>query len=231
METATAQARLIGLGILHEGLDKLEGIFDIPTLKQRARDVESARERMYLVQDSVKAAINDLGPWLANSKKRLGQLNKDINVLLEDDDPSNDTDAVILQDQYNALKAEYEKRDARLAEKQNELLQNDEAAKFLTNLLAKVKAKIEELSEAKEDTKVKEQAADAMEGAKTVVDVTAGFDTLGKRILDKNRVANQRFQRVTGSFIDATGKDEGIAQARADIAQRKALIAAKKNAA
>lgn len=224
MDTTAQKARLISLGIFHEGLDGLMEIFDLPVLKQRVRDVDRARERMYNVQDVVSVALDDLKAYLMDARKREKELNTDITSLIGDDDDNNDKDAELLQVQLDALVDEIAKREDRQKMKKAEFDQNAGAIQYLTSLFEQGSARIRELEEAKSETAHLHQTADAIEGVKEVISDSQGFGSMGSKIMEKNRVAQKRYERVTGSISSAMDNDEKVASARAKIAARKAAL-------
>ncbi len=226
MDTSAQKARLISLGLFHEGMDALMEIFDIAVLKQRVRDVYRARERMYTVQDTVALAVADLKKYLKSARPQAKALDQDVRALLGDDDDNNDKDAEVLRAQFNALDKEVKKREDKLALKQAESADNEECIKFLTVLYEQGVTRVKELEEAKADTKATDASAEAMASAREVVGKSQGLEDYGGKILEQNRLAHQRHKRVMGSISDAMSNTEAMAQARADVARIKAEIKA-----
>ncbi len=222
MDTVIAKTRLIGLGVINDAFDwAIDSIFDLTVLRQKGRDLDKVIKRVNLIQDGVNARVNDLNKWLKSARRHAKELDRDITTILKDGDESNDSDAVLLQAELTPLLEEIEKRDGKLQEAIKSRDENQEMLDFLALRLKQVTDKVRELTETKQETKTLEEAATAVESTEDVLKETDGFQNIGARILEKNGRARQRYERVTASVQELSGKDSTLAAARAKIAARK----------
>ena len=221
------------LASAHRLVDLVIDLDSVEAVKQHVRDLEGAIGDL---EDS--AAISGghrrtVGRDVETLGVRVEELDGNIDTLLRDSDDSNDHLALPLQARFDAMTAELET-------KRKELAVAEQTYGVISGAVSKLRAKhqqmvgqIRRLRAMESAAKAKEQAAEAMREAGEVAGGVAAIsvDDVAKRIQARADVAEERLQRAMGDFTSTVDEDVALATASANMAERKARIAAQRKEA
>lgn len=219
--------RIIFLSNVNALLDKVIDLNSTEAVKQYIRDLEEAITEL---NESLAEARGDLATdsrKLASDMAKATELDASIDVLLGDNDPSNDGSAATLQQRLNTLKRTIE------TDQQN-VVADQKDIEGLSHVLEALKSKHESMMEVlgriesnERSAAADNRAADALNAANAALG-TAGavsVDNVVARTEHSADVAAARMGAALGEFEDTADQDVERAQALADIAARKARLA------
>ncbi|MBU0597993.1 PspA/IM30 family protein [Patescibacteria group bacterium] len=218
--------RNITLGNIHTLLDAVTDWNAIGSVKQRVRDMGEAQKNISVESAVAKSAVKEKTRGIANLKVQIQTVDDSINLVLEDNDPSNDHMAEPLEAKMIALEAELKNEEAEL--EQGKLLaeQLAKAAERVSAEYQKALKRMNELIMLDKSAKAQEKAASAMEA---VADVASGaaeasVDNVANRIKDRSTRARARMDLAIGSMTDQLDVDMVALQAKDRIAKRRAAM-------
>jgi len=231
MQSILQKLRVITLSNIHTLLDGIKGLNSIGEYEQYIRDLGTARDQIDDQAAASRGRKQFLEQQIATAKARCEAADEQINILLGDDDPSNDHLATPLQLQFDAAKQMIAGAEAELVNIQNVVSQYDQAVQRLDVRLMEANGKLETLRSMDQATKAKEKAAKALEG----IDFGSAPDTAGveSKMMERASVADNALNRSLNNITSAIGgATSAEASATAAISKRRAAIeAAKKNTA
>lgn len=222
-----AKLRVITLGNLHTFLDSINGLNSIGEYEQYIRDTEAARNQLDDQAAASRGRKQFLEQQIATAEARCEAADQQIDILLGDDDPSNDHLATPLQIQYDAAMQQIATAKTELTSIQATVSQYDQAVQRLDVRLTEAKAKIETLRSMEHATKAKEKAVKALDG----IDFGSAPDTTGveSKMMERASVADNALNRSLNQVTAAIGgTTTAEAAAAAGIAARRAKLAAAK---
>lgn len=227
-----SKARTLVMGNLHALLDKAIDLNSVEAVKQHIRDLEEALEDLQDSAATAAGAVRTAQRETQALEAQMRELDRCIEILLSDDDATNDNQALPLQARLDGLTD-------RLTAKRSEFVAAQTAAAQLGDAAAQLRAKhasmveqVNTLEAMERGAKAKEQAADAIRAAGRVAGngTDASVDNIRERIQRRSDVSDEKFARAMGDLGAATGKDVALATAAARLAERKAALAAKRAA-
>jgi phage shock protein A len=195
--------------------------------EQRIRDLKAALGDLRAARDESVGATTGLDRSITAKQTKFALTQGDIDLLLGDDDPSNDEAALKLQLKLGTLQSDIEQ-----LQEQKSLSETTTAE--LADAVSKLEAKHDEMASGLRQltltaaaTSAKNRAADAAEKA---IDATAdagNIDSIRAHIESENDTANARFDRVIGGMKEEASPEAQVALARAQQAleQRRREIA------
>lgn len=227
------KARTLLLGNLHSLLDAVIDLNSIAAVKQHIRDLESARDGISAQAAIATGRCNSIKAEIANMQLEIDEASANIDLLLGDDDPSNDANAVGIQIQADGLNTRMEalKSDLTIAE---------EMATNMRDALTKIRqrhgemlSQVKTLEQQEASAAASEQAAGAIEqaGKLSNFDNSASIDNVAQRIRDRKATADARLEQAFGGMSGGTEDSVALAKAKKAIEARKAELSASKAAA
>lgn len=217
------KARIVFLANAHKLLDAMIDLDSAAAVKQYARDLEASLRDIEDAAAEGKGYVRSLTREIAEIRARSEELNRTIDLILSDNDPSNDHVATAKQVELDGV-------DNLFALKNEELQGATKTAERLREAVSALRAKhenmvqrIQQLEAMQRDTRAQEEAASAMKMASDIVAAgeTVSVDNIVDRMRRKADVASVKFENAMGAFNQTTGRDAAIAVAQAKIAERR----------
>ncbi len=228
MASLFQKARIAVLSNAHSLIDKVIDLNSVEAVKQYVRDLEESlndlRESAAVAAGNVTTVKRDVDALSA----RRDELDRNIDFILTDADTTNDHLAEAMQVRLNAI-------DAELVSKREELTAAEQTASALADAASKLGAKhadmvsqLRQLKSLEQATKAKAKAADAMQSAGAAMShgADASVDDVTARLHAEGDVQDARLGQALEGFEDGVDHDVALAQASADLAARKARLAA-----
>lgn len=213
-----SKVRVAVLGNLHELLDNVADT--TVAYKQRIRDLEEALAELRSAGDEAQGTVNGYQRRHTELVGQKAAIQADIDLLLGDDDPSNDGSALQLQMKVGDIGdelLEYADLIQSVTADRQELLS---AIEKLEGKHAEMTSNLRRLSLREAGTRAKNRASGAAEAAQAASDAagSASIDSIADRIGHDNDVAKARFDRVIGGLKDSSSPEEAVRLARANAA-------------
>ncbi|MDR1795295.1 MAG: hypothetical protein LBR25_07875 [Erysipelotrichaceae bacterium] len=212
------------LGKLHALVDK---VYNTPeTYAQAIRKLEGVLADLYAARDEEVGRKNGITKEVSTLKAAIAKNSANRDLLLSDDDESNDSVALSFQLKIDAD----ETRLAEMVEMEAEAIKN---VTELSTALDKGEQKraemvhnLKKLQMTAKTAEAKSKAAGAIEDALKVFDSNSSIDSISGKIEEKARTADAKFERVVGSMHDANSPEEiaALAEAKAKLEARKAEL-------
>ncbi len=227
MQSILAKLRVISLSNIHTLLDYVKGLNTIGEFEQYVRDLRTARDQLDDQAAASRGRKKFLEQQIATNMARAEVADTNIDLLLGDDDSSNDHLALPLQIQLDAVNAKIEAAKLELVGVDAQVTKFDDAVQRIDVRFTEAQAKLEALRAAEQGAKASEKAAKALEG----IDLGSTPDTSGveARMAERFAVAdnalNRSLNRVSGAVGGVTSAE---AAAEVALVQRRANLNAKK---
>jgi phage shock protein A len=220
------KAQLVVKSRLHELLDR-----EVNTpegYRQLIRDLEESMADLRAAIDEGTGTVNGYNRDIAGFQSKITLKGSDIDLLLGDDDPTNDGAAVDLQLEVQTLEDQVATTQGLLSDQTKVIAQLNTAYGQLEGKHREMKANLNRMTLTVAATNAKSRAAAAVEAA---VDATSNVDSVDsiQGALDhENDVASARFDRVIGGLQSDASPEKAVALARANaaLAERRARITA-----
>ncbi len=219
-----SKLRTLTLGNLHELLDAAIDLNSVAACKQHVRDLEEAKGK---IMDEAAVAKGRVGQ--AEGDLKAIQLKIDTNtehaqLLLDDDDPSNDGDAQTLMERVVADQELLETKQADLATAKQTADALAEAARKIAAKHAEMVANVRRLESLERSTKAKEQATSAIKKAAGAANAAGevSVDDVAQRLKDRSVAADAKFQNALGTMGDSVSESVQAAKAKQLIAKMRA---------
>jgi phage shock protein A len=221
------KARVAVLGNLHELLDRA---VDTPEgYRQYTRDLESALADLRAAHDEVVGTVNGYKRDVEKLQTDNASKQSDIDLLLGDNDPSNDESAVQLQMRLEQNNEQIDTLNGLITTAEQNKIQLEEAINKLENKHLEMANNLNRITLSAAATKAQNRASSAAEGAMEASNAASGasIDNIESKIDHQRDVADARFARVFNQLEgSATPEEEArLARARAALEARRAEIA------
>lgn len=220
------KARIAVLSAAHSLMDKIIDLNSVGAVKQYIRDLESSLEDLEDALAAENGRVRTLERDAEQIRVQMEELNRNIDFILSDDKPENDSLATPLEARLIGL-------EQRLKNKQEELEGAKKTAQALAEAVATLRTKHQNMVEQvlrleamDKATKAKESAAQAIKQAGKIAGAgqEVSIDAVEERMQRRADVADARFERALGEMSDQVEKDAVIAQAKARLEERKARL-------
>lgn len=220
--------RTIGLGNLHDVLDKVIDLNSPAAIRQYLRDLSAAKDQLREARVAQTGRITNLERDIDSSTAQETTLGSDIDLLLGDSDPDNDASTIKMQRQIDELAASR----TGLA---SDLAGAKATEEALLSAIEKIGSKYDSLNRELSNivsrnaqTRAKNAASKALQGASGAVANAGGIDvdSVAARVQLDGDVADARFQDALGSLTSKSDKDVARARAIAAIRERQARLTA-----
>jgi phage shock protein A len=230
MASIWQKLRTIGLSNLNDFLDAAIDLNSVGACKQYVRDLEEAKDKM---RDQAAAARGRLGQSqaaVATLEHQIATDTEHAQLLLDDDDASNDADAERLMEGVVSKTELLETKKAQFATDKQVSDAMGEAVRKITAKHAEMVNNVRRLEALEQQTKAQEQATAALKQAGKLANSTDGVsvDNVEQRLRDRAAASGEQFK---DAMSDMSG---GSVQESVTAAKAKKLIAemrAKKAAA
>lgn len=219
------KVRIGTLGQLHKLLNR--AVETPEAYEQLIRDLERALAELRGAHDEAEGNASGLQRQITEKKGEIAKKESGIDLLLGDDDPSNDEDALKLQLQVGQLNRELTELSALLEQAQSDRADLDNAIGQLENKHEEMLTGLRRLTLKSAASKAKDRASSAAEQALQASQAAGSVDNIAARIDANANRADARFGRVIGqlSSEDDPQRAVELAEAKAALAARRARIA------
>ncbi len=214
------------LGRLHALTDKVANTPE--AYKQRIRDLESALADLRAANDEAAGSVNGYKRQIAKLEGDKATKQADIDLLLGDDDPTNDDAALELQMELEGSDAQLAQLHSLLGEAENNRATLDKAVDQLVEKHKEMVTGLSRITLNAAATKAQNRASSAAEAAIAAAGTVDSIDSIEDQIMRERDTANARFERVIGGLDSGTSpaKAAKLARAKQALEARRATIAA-----
>lgn len=226
MQSILEKIRTISLGNIHTLLDAIKGLNSIGEFEQYLRDLEKARNMLDDQAAASRSDANTLPLEIATFQAEYDEANANIDVLLGDDDPSNDYMAAPLEAKLMQLEQQIKVKSGQLESAKAKLTKFDTAVSKLDTTLTTAKGKLDVLRDLDKTAKGEARAEKALSGI-SIGDMP-DMNDVEQRLRRQAAVAGNALDRTLGQVSSAAGNDTVEATIAARLAARRAKINAAK---
>lgn len=228
MKSLREKLRTLGLGTVHDVLDRATDLNSPAAIKQDLRDLSAAKDKLREARVAQTGRITNLERAIDSSTAQEQKISSEIDFLLSDNDKSNDESTYEMQESLDKLAEsrtglEFELAATKAAEADLLTAVEQVGTKFdsLNSQLSSITARAAQ-------TKAKNAAATAIQNASSTVTSVGGMDidSVAARVQLDGDVADARFQDALGSLTSKSDKDVARARAIAAIRERQARLTA-----
>jgi phage shock protein A len=226
MSSLFSKARVFVLGNLHELMDAAIDLNSVASVKQYIRDLESARDGIRIQAATATGRVTTLTANIANLQKEIDENTSNIDLLLGDDDPSNDSNAVTIQLTVDNLKSRLESNQTDLATAQQMANSMNDAVQKIVTKHGQMASQLRTLEQQAASADANEQAANAMEAVASLsnIDSSSTIDNVSERIQARAATAKARLDQAFGSVSSGADDSVALAKAKKAIEDRKAAL-------
>ncbi len=222
------KVRVSVLGRLHSLVDEVANTPD--AYKQRIRDLEMALADLRAAVDESSGTANGYRRQIDDTEGRIASMQADIDLLLGDDDPTNDEAALDLQVSVEELQGQLTQYNELLSSATANTTALNNAVTQLQNKHGEMVRGLQRITLTAAATSAKSRAAEAAEAALAASDAAntgTSIDSIAERINHDADVADARFSRVIGNLDTGTSPERAakLARAKAALAARRKKIA------
>ena len=221
------KVRNLVLSNVHRLLDAAIDMNSIESIKQHVRDLEKARDSIADEAAVSNGRASALERDIAALEGKRVATDENIDLLLTDNDESNDHHTMPLAEQSLQIGED-------IVAKQEELVMQQALAANLTDARRKLTAKhaemlrgLHRLESMERAAKAREKAASALQGAAAVTSSAnnASVDDVAQRVRDRDAISQARFDQALADIGSGSSADAVRAsQAAAFIAARRAEL-------
>ena len=221
-QSILAKLRIISLSNLHAFLDAVKSLNSIGEFEQYIRDIEKVRNNLDDQSAALRGRKSYLETQIASAEANIAVANDNIDLVLGDDDPTNDHIAVGLQVELDAAEKKIASAQAELETILPQVAQFDDAVMKLNTKLQESNIKLEALRSLETMSNAKEKAAKALSN----IDFGDEPDTSGveSKLHEKSSVADNALRRSLNEVTASIGTSSSLDMAKVKIEQRKKLL-------
>jgi phage shock protein A len=208
-------------------MDKVVDLNSIGAVKQYVRDLENALEDLEDAAATAAGHVRTVQRDADQLRSQINELNQNIDFILSDNKPDNDSLATPLEARLIGLEQRISTKADEIATGQKTAQALAEATSTLRTRYQNMVQQIQRLEAMDRATKAKESAVNAIRQAGQIASAggDVSVDAVADRIQRRADVADAKFERALGEMNDQVQKDVVIAQAQARLEQRKARLA------
>jgi phage shock protein A len=216
-ESLFNKARVAVLGRLHALLDNAANTPE--AFKQRIRDLETSLAELRAANDEQVGSANGYARDITKAESDKASKQSDIDLLLGDDDPTNDSSALDLQIQLEDLDKQIQFNTGLKTQAEANSAQLSTAISQLENKHREMVNGLNQLTLTAAATKAQNRAASAAEAALSASSVDGtNIDSIQQKLDHEKDVSDARFARVIGGMEQSTTPEEAAKLARAKAA-------------
>ena len=227
MASLFEKARIAALSAAHSLMDKVIDLNSIGAVKQYVRDLENALEDLEDATATAAGHVRTVRRDADTLRSQIKELNQNIDFILSDNKPENDSLATPLEARLIGLEQRMSTKDEEITTGEKTAQALGEATASLRTRFQNMVEQIQRLEAMDRATKAKESAVKAIRQAGQITSAggDVSVDAVADRIQRRADVADAKFDRALGEMNDQVKKDVVIAQAQARLEQRKARLA------
>lgn len=235
MASILDKIRTFTLSNLHSLLDAAIDLNSVEAIKQHVRDLETAHRDMLAALAGAKGNVSALNAQITALEERIADLTEKIEILLGDDDASNDHYADPFGEQIGDCEEE-------LAALRDETTGAAAQVTALERAEGQIKSKVQQmhgelrrLASLERAAAAQEKAAGALGAASAALSsgVDGSVDSVKARLQQRAGTAKASFDQAVDGLDGAGGAEAAVrrAQGSSRVAEIRAAMAAKKAAA
>ncbi len=219
-----SKLRTLTLGNLHELLDAAIDLNSVAACKQHIRDLESAKEKIVDDAAVAKGRVGQVEGDIKATQMKIDTDTEHAQLLLDDDDPSNDGDAQKLMERVVANQESLETKQADLVTAKQTAEALAQAANKIAAKHAEMVRNVRRLEDLERTTKAKEQATAAIKNAAGAAGAAGevSIDNIEQRLKDRSVAVDAKFQATLGTMGDSVEESVQAAKAKQLIAKMRA---------
>jgi phage shock protein A len=227
MASLFQKARIAALSAAHALMDKIVDLNSIGAVKQYVRDLENALEEL---EDAAAVAAGHVRTVQRDADQiryQMKELNQNIDFILTDNKPENDSLATPLEARLIGLEQRITTKDEEITNGQATAKALGEAVTTLRTRYQNMVQQVQRLEALDQAARAKENAVQAIRQAGQIASTGSdvSIDAVSDRIQRRADIADAKFDRALGEMNDTVEKDVVISQAQARLEARKARLA------
>lgn len=221
--------RLIGLGNLHDLLNRVQDLNSPGMARQVVRKLEEASEKLDAEVASAKGLAAVARDELVQLRQRLATTQEHIDLFLGDDDTTNDRIAEKLAPEAMGLEESIQVKEDEVEALESTAHAMEEMAAKVRGQLTEARGKLRRLEQLAQQTQSQEDAAHALQQARDIASVSGGLsvDSTERRLRQRAAVASEKLKAGLAGVTDEAEAEVGKIRAKEYLAQRRAALQAK----
>jgi len=224
MATIFSKLRTIVMSNVHDLLDKTIDLNSVGAVRQHVRDLENARNEISNEAAVSDASLNVQAANMNDLATKIDTTNSNIDLILGDDDATNDHLAAPLEVRLMGYEQERDSLKEEMEATRQTAQSLKEARSKVDTKLAEMRSALRRLESTVRTTKAKEKAADALTSAADLGNSAASVDSVTARIQKDAAIADSKFNQAMGSLSDSTDAGVVAAQAAERLKARRARL-------
>ena len=215
--------RDLGLASIHSLLDKAIDLNSTAVVKQHVRDLENALSELENGAAEAAGYVRTLNREITELQERVKRLDQTIDAILGDNNPSNDHLATAKQVELNGANDRLTETAQEVADSKTTAAKLDGAVSALKSKHAAMVRQVQKLESMERGNRAKKDAAKAIDSVKEMLRVgeDVSVDSVIARMKSEGDVADEKFDRAMGAMNEVSGKDVAIAEAQAQLEERR----------
>lgn len=234
MASLFEKARTFVLSNLHSLLDAAIDLNSVEAIKQHVRDLEDAQRNLMQALAGAKGNVSALRGQLASVEARIKDLTGKIELLLGDDDASNDHYADPFGEQIGDCEEELGSLREELVAAEQEVGALEQASGQLAGKVGEMHTQLRKLASMERTAAAKERAANAVSSASAALSsgVDGSVDSVTKRLQQRAGTAEASFAQAMDGLDGAGGAEAAVRRSEGSsrVAEIRARLAAQKAA-
>lgn len=226
MQSILSKLRVITLSNLHSLLNAIKELNSIGEFEQYVRDLQQARDMLDDQAAVCRAAVNSLPQEIATLQARYQEADANINILLGDDDPTNDHLAAPLEAKMLNLEREIQSKNAKLAPAREEMAKFDAAVSKLDMTVIEAQGRLTVLRDLDQQATTKAKTERLLAGV-SIGDMP-DVDNVERKLRERAAVADNALDRTLNRVTEGAGGSTIESEVAARLAKRRAAINAAK---
>lgn len=235
MASILDKLRNFTLSNLHSLLDAAIDLNSVEAIKQHVRDLETAHRDMLAALAGAKGNVSALTAQSLALQNRIIDLTRKIEILLGDDDESNDHFADPFGEQIGDSEEELGVLDGEIEGARAQVAALENAEGQIASKVQQMHGELRRLSSMERAAAAKEKAAGALGAASAALSsgVDGSVDSVKARLQQRSGTADAAFQQATDGLDGAGGAEAAVRRAEGNsrVAAIRARLAAQKAAA
>jgi hypothetical protein len=202
MGTILEKIRTLGLGKIHDILDKAIDMDSPSAVRQGVRDVEQALSELENEASIAGGRVRTLSRQVTETQSEIKTKKETITQILAANKPNSETVARERSKEVLVIQARLANLQKDLEQAQTNSAKIDTAVTQLRNKHVILVTRVRELERMDRSSKSKEHAAAALDTAYKLVNsgIDSSIDNVEQRMAERSDVADEKFERSMGNF-------------------------------
>ncbi len=228
MASILDKLRTFTLSNLHSLLDAAIDLNSVDAIKQHVRDLETAHRDMLAALAGAKGNVSALKAQITALEERIADLTEKIEILLGDDDASNDHYADPFGEQIGDCEEELTALRDEVTGAAAQVTQLEKAEGQVKGKVQQMHGELRRLASMERAAAAKEKAAGALGAASAAL--SSGVDGSVDRLQQRAGTADAAFDQAVDGLDSAGGAEAAVrrAQGSSRVAEIRARLAAQK---